>query len=211
MATALDLIQAGYTSSTANDAGRLAGDTEMLARLDRTFQSYYALWTEAAADGSLSHQTFTFSGVPASVILPTDVIDVDRLEVDGEKANLIPVIEKERLWHLAPAVYRQGLSLISRGQSGDPVAGTIISIWLDDAPATLSSLTSVIDVRFPVRFHNLLVLDLALYLDSKDEGRDPQQHMKLQGQFDHDEAAFKAVAPASNSAKDKASNPKGLT
>lgn len=210
MATALDLIQAGYASSTANDAGRLAGDSEMLARLNRTFQSYYALWTDAAADGALSNQSFTFSGIPASVTLPTDVIDVDRLEISGTKANLIPLVEKERLWHLAPAVYRQGLSLVSRGQTGDPVAGTVVSVWLNDPPATLSALSSVIDVRFPVRFHLLLILDLALYLDSKDEGRDPVQHQKLQAQFDHDEAVFKAVAPTSNSAKDKASNPKGL-
>lgn len=208
MTTAQQLIEAGYASSTANDAGRLATDTEMLGRLNRTYQGYYALWTEAAADGGLSLQSFTFGGAPPSVTLPTDVIDVDRLEINGDKANLIPVAERERTWHLAPAMYRQGLSLVSRGQAGDPIAGTVLSAWIDDAPAALSALSSVIDPRFPVRFHTLLVLDLALYLDSKDEGRDAQQHAKLDAQFAREEALFKAVAPNADSAKDKSTNPR---
>lgn len=201
--TAQQLIEAGYAKSTANDPGKLAVDIELLAELDRTFQLRYALWSSAADDGSLSSIALTFAGTPASVTLPTDIIDVDRLEIGGEKANLIPVAEKERLWHLPPAIYRQGLSLISRGHSGDPVNGTALTLWLDDAPASITALNSVIDVRFPVRFHKLLTLDIALYLDTKDIGRDPAQHQKLLDEYQREEAMFRAVAPAADSALDR--------
>jgi hypothetical protein len=193
MAIVQDIVEAAYAASTANDPGKLALDNELYNHLNRSFQLRYAQWTQPAGDAAHTQISLTFSGTPASVTLPTDIIEIDRVEINGTKGYVIPVHEKERGWNLAPAMYRQGLSLISRNKVGDPVNGTPITLWIDDAPATLSSLSSVIDIRFPVRFHKLLILDLALYLDTKDEGRDPAEHQKLMDQYEHEEAMFGAV------------------
>jgi hypothetical protein len=205
MAIAQDLIEAAYASSTANDPGKLSLDNELYNHLNRTFQLRYALWSKAVGDtASDVPLTLTFSGTPPTIPLPTDIIDIDRLEIAGTKAYLIPIAEKERSWHLAPSVYRQGLSLVSRGQTGDPISGTTMTLWIDDAPATLSSLSSVIDIRFPVRFHKLLILDLALYLDTKDEGRDPAQHQKLADEFQAEQSMFEAVLSITDPVKREA-------
>jgi hypothetical protein len=194
MAIVQDFIEAAYASSTANDPGKLSVDLELINHINRTFQLRYALWSKAVGDtASDTPLVLTFSGTPPTVSLPTDLIGIDRFEIAGTKGYLIPIAEKERGWHLAPSIYRQGLSLVSRGQTGDPVNGTVMTLWIDDTPATLSSLSSVIDIRFPVRFHNLLILDLALYLDSKDEGRDPAEHQKLLDAYQGDQAMFESI------------------
>lgn len=202
MATVQDLYESAIASSTANDAGKLSTDTEILNHLNRTFQLRFAVWSQivgGAASGT--PLLLTFSGTPATVTLPTDIIDVDRLEVGGLKVRMFPVEEKDRSWHLPPGVYRQGLTLVSRGNAGDPIIGNILTAWIDDAPATLTALSSVIDVRFPVRFHKLLILDLALYLDTKDEGRDPAGHQKLLDEFNREEQMFGAVIGVTDTTK----------
>jgi hypothetical protein len=200
-----DLVEAAYASSTANDPGKLALDNELYNHLNRTFQLRYALWSKAVGDtASDAPLVLTFSGTPPTVPLPTDIIDIDRFEIAGTKGYLIPIAEKERTWHLAPSIYRQGLSLVSRGQTGDPIIGTVMTLWIDDAPATLSSLSSTIDIRFPVRFHKLLILDLALYLDTKDEGRDPAQHQKLVDELQNEEQMFSAVLSITDPVKREA-------
>lgn len=202
MAIVQDIVEASYASSTASDAGKLATDLELVNHLNRTFQLRFAVWSQivggAASGVPLS---LTFSGSPATASLPTDIIDIDRLEIAGLKVRMLPVEEKDRSWHLAPGVYRQGLTLVSRGNSGDPIAGTVMTAWIDDAPATLTSLASVIDIRFPVRFHKLLILDLALYLDTKDEGRDPTGHQKLLDEYGREEQSFGQVIGVTDTTK----------
>lgn len=203
-ATAQQLIEAAYARSTANDAGKLATDAELIGQLDRTYQRLYALLAVAAGDNALTSVALSPSGSPASAALPTDVIDVVRVEraSDGAKVNLIPAAEKDRAWHLAPAVYRQGQSLISRGKTGDPVGGTALTAYVLDAPASLTSLNSTLDPRWPHRFDSLLVLDLALYLADKDDARNPADYQELRGDFKDEMAVFDALVGNSNSAKE---------
>lgn len=202
MATVQDLYEAAVASSTANDAGKLSVDLEMLNHLNRTFQLRFAVWSQIVGGAASGVPLLiTFSGTPPTATLPTDIIDIDRLEIAGLKVRMLPVEEKDRSWHLAPGVYRQGLTLVSRGLTGDPIAGTVMTAWIDDAPATLTSLASVIDIRFPVRFHKLLILDLALYLDTKDEGRDPAQHQKLLDDYGREDQMFGAVIGVTDTTK----------
>lgn len=213
MATVQNLYEAAIASATANDAGKLSTDLEVINHLNHTFQLRYALWSEAAGDAASGLPlTLTFSGTPATVTLPTDLIDINRVEFvsTGAKVRILPVEEKDRSWHLAPSVYRQGLTLVSRGQTGDPITGTVVTTWIDDAPATLTTLSSAIDIRFPVRFHKLLILDLALYLDTKDEGRDPSQHQKLLTEYQYEDSMFKTVSQLGQSSTQNPTLPKGL-
>jgi len=196
------IIEAAYSRSTANDPGKLATDLELIGRLDRTYQRMYAELAVASGDNCLSTTTLTLGGSPATATLPTDVIDVTRVEIAGSKVYLIPAYEKDRAWHLAPAVYRQGTSIISRGKTGDPTAGTILTVFILDAPAALTSLASTLDVRWPHRFDSILIDDLALYLSDKDVDRNPADYANLRTDLSDSTTAFNALVSNSNSAKE---------
>jgi hypothetical protein len=202
------LIEAAYSRSTANDPGKLAIDLELIGRLDRTYQRMYAELAVASGDNNLTSTVLTFSGTPASAALPTDVIDVVRVEVTstGAKGYLIPASEKDRAWHLAPAVYRQGSALISRGKAGDPVFGTQLTAYILDAPTALTSLASVLDPRWLHRYDSILIDDLALYLSDKDVNRNPADYQNLRTDLTDAMNAFNALVSNSNSAKETPHN-----
>lgn len=171
MSTVQELIEAAYVRSTANDPGKLAQDAELIGHLNRTYQGYFALMSAALPDANAAETSLTCLGTPATATLPADVIDLLRVETAaGVKVALIPVVEKDRAWHLAPAMYRVGRSLVSRGLANDPAPGTSLTLFHLDAPAALTARGDTLDDRWPVRFDQLLVVDLALYLATKDEG-----------------------------------------
>lgn len=202
--TAQQVIEAAYARSTANDAGKLATDTELIAHLDRTFQRYFAMAAVASGDTFLSATPVVLTGSPASASLPTDVIDLPRVELasTGAKVNLIPAVEKDRAWHLSPAVYRRGQTLVSRGQAGDPGSGVTLTAYVLDAPASLTALTSTLDARWPHRFDSLLILDLACYLSDKDVDRDPKDYADLTAALKDELTAFDLLLQNMNSAKE---------
>lgn len=202
MSSAQQLIEAAYARSTANNPGKLATDGELLPHLNRIYQARYAIMATAAPDRASTRTTVTLAGSPPSATLPTDSIDIRRVQTAaGTKVNIIPLEELERTWHLAPAVYRQGNSIISRGGAGDPIAAEVLTLFHLDAPAALSALASATDGRYPVRFEQLLVDELALYLDSKDPNRNAAAHEKLRKAFEAGETAFLAVNGLGSSAK----------
>jgi hypothetical protein len=212
MSTAQSLIEAGYARSVANDAGKLASDGELLLHLNRKYQSLYAIMALAGGDNALAKTVLVFGGVPASAVLPVDLIDIKRIErPDGSKVYLIPADEKDRSWHLAPAVYRQGGSLISRGNTGDLVAAESVNVFHLDAPAALSALVSVTDARFPVRYEDILVLDLAIYLSTKDEGRSETEYKQLKDEYADAMAMFNALVRGSNTALERPSTATAAT
>lgn len=184
--TVQQIIEAAYARSTANDPGKLATDGELLALTNRI---YHALWAIAAVANPAAFTsrvaTTALAGAPASTALTTDVIDVRRVQTAAAaKVNVIPLEEIDRSYHLAPAVYRQGGVLVSRGLAGDPVAGDILTIFQLDAPADLTLLASVLDVRFPTRNMELVITMIAMYLSTKDEGRDAAEFAKLKSYHD---------------------------
>lgn len=141
MATAQDIIESAYARSSSNDAGKLAVDGEMLAHLNRKYQHYFALFVARGGDVGVTKSAVALAGAPATGALPADMVDLIRIETTaGAKVNLIPVTEKARSWHLAPAVYRLGNSLVSRGNAGDPAAGETINVYLKDATTAFTPL-----------------------------------------------------------------------
>lgn len=182
-ATAQQLIEASYSRSTANDPGKLATDGELLGALNRMYQLLYALKAVSAPEQHTVGVNLVLSASVATI--PTDSIDIRRVEgvsgtvTAGTKINVIPVEEKDRSWHLAPRMYRNGNSLISLAGSGDPGAADTIKVFHLDAPATLAALATALDARYPVRFEELLVVHLAIYLSTKDTNRDATEFAKL--------------------------------
>lgn len=204
--TAQALIEAGYARSTANDAGKLASDGELLLHVNRKYQSLYAIMALAGGDNALAKTTLVLAGSPPSVALPADIIDIKRLEqLLGGKAYLVPADEKDRSWHLAPAFYRQGNSLVSLARSGDLAAGQSVVVYHLDSPVALTTLASVTDARFPTRYEDILVLDLAIYLSTKDENRSETEYKQLKDELADAMKMFNALVRGSNTAKDRPS------
>jgi hypothetical protein len=208
MTTAQSLIESGYARSTANDAGKLASDGELLLHLNRKYQSLYAIMAVEGGDNALASTILVLAGgPPAFAALPVDVIDIKRLEqLSGAKAYLVPADEKDRSWHLAPAFYRQGNSLISLGRAGDLGVGGSVVVYHLDSPAALSALGSTTDPRFPVRYEDILVLDLAIYLSSKDEDRADKEYKQLKDEYADAMGMFNKLVKSSNTAKDRPSD-----
>lgn len=193
MATAQEWIEAAYARSTANDPGKLAVDAELLGHLDRFYQRIYPLFAKARPDEAGTRGTWVMSGTPAAFTIPVETFAITSLHLaSGGQVHLIPVHEKERRWHIAPAVMRVGAQLVSRAMTGDPVNGTSLSVVYLDPPAPLVALNATVDTRFPTRHHQLCVDALALYLDTKDAGRDPAGHQKLMASYQGGVAAFAA-------------------
>jgi hypothetical protein len=200
MTTAEQLIEAGYARSTANDPGKLATDAELLDRLNRNYALVYALAARQRPDEFASVVTITLVGASASYALPVDLIELRRIQypnplppyAGGATVHLIPAAEITRVYHTAPCMFRTGSTIYSRLAPGDPVGGDVLNAWMLLSGATLSTLASTIDAVFPMRHTLLLVNDLALYLDAKDEDRDPEQFRKLAADQGMRVAAFAA-------------------
>lgn len=168
------IIEGAYNRASNNDPGKLAVDGELLAHLNRIYQRTYALIARARPDQFSTTLPLTLAGSPPGATLGADIIDIlNVLDVSRRKINVIPITEQFRTYHLAPCMYRQGMSLLSRAQVGDPFAGQVISVIQLDAPTALAAanLSDVLDSRYPSRHHQLLIDMLAVYIATKDAGR----------------------------------------
>ena len=201
MATAQTILEAGINRSTSNDPGKLSMDSELLGLLNRKYQTYHAMLGLSAPDRALGTGVVAMAGSPPAGTLPTDMVDLRRVQTAaGVQVSVVPVDEKDRSWHLAPAVYRQGNTIVSLGRTGDPVAAASLTIYYVDAPGALSALGDTLDARFPVQCHELLVLDVALYLSAKDEGRNPSEYERLKSERDFHWQAFTALVASPSGA-----------
>jgi hypothetical protein len=193
MTTAADFISAAYNRSSANDPGKLAQDAELLAHLNRVYQRLWALWSRARPDEAGSVATVTLAGVPPFSVLPTGEVDI--IQVTNallQPVHVIPSNELTRQWHVAPCVYRLGVNVVSRNLASDPLAGDVLTLNLLDAPLALTTTSTLIDPRFPIRHHQLPIDSLAVYLSVKDAGRDQGDRTALLGELKIAGACFVA-------------------
>lgn len=181
MTTVQELVEGAYARSASNDPGKLATEGELVTVANRMYQLVYAIMAAAAPERFTSRAVLAaMVGAPAATALSVDIIDVRRVQrASGAKVNVIPLEEVDRLWHSAPAVYRLSGALVSRGRTDDPVAGEVLHVFQLDAPAGLVNIASVLDARFPVRHIGLLIDEMAMYLSTKDEERNPTEFAKL--------------------------------
>lgn len=183
MATAQVIVEAAFSRSTKNDPGKLAVDGEMIGTLDRVHQTLYAVAAVAAPERHTVGVNLVLAASIATI--PTDSIDLRRVEgfagtvAAGSKINVIPVEEKDRSWHIAPRMYRLSSTLVSLGGVGDPGAADMVKLFHLDAPAAITVLGSTTDARFPKRYDELLIVTMAIYLSTKDAGRDMADFNKL--------------------------------
>lgn len=206
------VFEAALARSTANDGGKLVVDGEMIAHLNRFYQQRHALMAVFMPDNAAvsATQTFATSGPRVTSALPggstgltpIDIIKIEALSISGASAGarvyMTPIRDKDRIWNLTPAVYREGNSLVSCGRPGDPVNGSTATMFYVDPPAVLSALSSTLDPRYPVRFEMGLILNSALYMAIKDEERNPAHIAGLQAELDADNKTFLKLIGASD-------------
>lgn len=204
MATSAQVIvEAGFAKATGNAPGKLSNDGELLNRLNRVYLAYYALAARQRPDSFSSTSDLTFSGSPAQCILAsaaspalTDTVEIRYIKgktggvAAGAKVHLVTETEAQKTYQIAPCVFQRGLAIVSRAAAGDPVAADVLTATVLDNPTPLTTLATNIDARFPQRHHEILVNDVALYLDAKDEGRDAGAFQKLQADQRRAIAAF---------------------
>lgn len=179
MATVQSIVEAGYAGSTANEAGDLAGDTELIGYLNRVFQAAFAL--AAAADPAKYSTRVTITCVASVATLPTDVIDVLIVRAGGVKVHLAEVQNLHRANEIPPVMFREGNTLVSRGLPGDPGPTQVLSVSCTAPPTALTTLAQSLDARWPERYNEMLVAAVRLYLAMKDEGRSPA-HLSMTAQ-----------------------------
>lgn len=194
LVTVGDIINRAYERSTRNDPGKLATDANMMNALSQIFIAYYTAWALAPRNRDAAMALSELTVIAAlTAELPEGTLSLVRCETDdGAEVNIIPLEEKQASWHLAPAMYRSGMTLVSRAQTGDPAAGDFLTLWHIDAPEiAFTGLDDVVDERFPQSHHLVLVLELAVLLSVKDEGRDDYE--KLVAQLNQQVALFNTV------------------
>ena len=194
MATSVQtIITAAYLRSSLNDPGKLAQNAELIGHLNRAYQRSWMLIARARPDQYAASTDLTFAGVPPTASLPANLIDLlDVTDADGATVNIIPATQRTRTWNLAPCIYRVGMSLKTRGDADDPIAGDVMTVLYLDAPEALDALADELDTRWPVRHDQLLVDYLAMYLSVKDAGRDNNDRQALIAEQRSNAAAFAA-------------------
>lgn len=199
LTTVQQLIEGGYSRSASNDPGKLATDGELLALINRIYHALWAIAATASPERFVSRATLpALAGGPASTSLSPDLIDLRRVQLaGGGKVTVFPLEEMERTWHLAPAIFREGNLLVSRGASAgtygaaaDPIAGDVLTAWLIEAPADLTALAQALDARFPTRNMELVIGMIAMYLSTKDDERNPAEFAKLKSYHDTNMEVF---------------------
>jgi hypothetical protein len=194
------IIDGAYNRATDNDPGKLAQDGELIAHLSRVYERAWPLVARARPDEFNTQSSATLTGVPPRLSLPLDLIALLGVyTAGGNPVWVSATTDRTRLWNLAPSMYRQGLTLVSRNLTGDPLAGDLLTLVILDAPAPLVYLTDTLDARWPVRHVQLLVDVLAVYLSVKDAGRDAGDRAAIGAELQQSVAAFAAeygLAPA---------------
>lgn len=199
MANVQSIIERAYNRSTANDPGKLALDPELILHLNGVFQRFYALWAFQRPNLATTRTYLTLMGNPATAVMSPVPIELRFIFNENEQqVNEIDNTDRERGYHFAPCIYREGARLTSRAHGGDPVACDILELTVIDTPVSLTALDTLLDPRFPERHHQLLVDALAMYLATKDEGREAVEIDKLMKEYATSLGAFAAdfdIAP----------------
>jgi hypothetical protein len=178
MATVQDLIVAAYAKSGKNKGQQIATEgTELLKQFNRNLRGYFSV---AARVNPL------FFGKKATVAFgsgkwayPADVEALWRVETEGgEEVALVPLEDRQAEVSL-PAVYYFAQALYSAGNAEDPTSGNLV-LFYSRQPTEASTVTSAIDTDWPVSFEELLVLDLAAMLATKDNRGDELENVRTE-------------------------------
>lgn len=178
--TAKDLIIRAVARRTANDPDKTAGRPELIRALSDYLRQIYVQVAEVDIEffGTSSDVTGA-SGVWA---IPSTMIAVfDVRDSDDEAVSVVPFRDKDA--DIPPRVYQLGSSLYTVGETDDPGASAVLTLYgaalhaALDPTAVWDDAANTLESSWPERHNDLLVAVLARYLAFKG-GRptDVQEH-----------------------------------
>lgn len=202
--TAQQIIDAALAKNLANDAGTTdlaSNTTELLAVISRAVQQVYALAAVPQQDGGTGRTGYftrsttvtvgtpntTFVALPAAAYVPTFTDSLGRVVATVTMEEL-----REGRAEYPPAIVIRDGKFASAARTGDPSAGSTLTVDYAYLPAVLTAATNYIGAttltdsttsNWPSFVGDeFLICDLALYLAIKDGMRDPQEIEALKGQ-----------------------------
>jgi len=174
--TPQDILTAAYGKSLKNKPGTIATEsTELLEVVIRALRGLYA------AAARVNH---LFFAEQAAVTLaagawarPETAESIFRIERNanttggsgavGSEVVVVPFDDRAAESGKG-AVYRFGQKFYSAGNAADPTGGEL-AFFYSRRPTSPASLTATLDAQWTETFNELLILETALYLASKDD------------------------------------------
>lgn len=174
MATALEVMQAGYAKSSKNKAGEIATEaTELLAVMNNRLRKYFSFMSELNWQLAGAIVPVTYNAGSLGWPRPSNAEMVVRLERAATAQEVVVVSALDRAAEpTLPAMYRLGGVFRTVGGAVDPVTAETINFFIARHPATLTAPGQQIDTAWPTSFDDLLAWEIAMYLARKDGRQD---------------------------------------
>lgn len=172
-----DILIGAYAKSTKNKPGTLATEaTELLQVVIRAMRGLYAAAARVnpyffaeSADVTISGGAWARPETAESVVrLERVAATTGGLGAAGTRIIVVP-FDDRAAEPGKPAVYRFGQQYWSAGNSPDPTGGDI-KFYYAKRPTDPATVNSTLDAKWTEQFNELLMLEVALYLATKDEG-----------------------------------------
>jgi hypothetical protein len=169
--TVQDIFEAAYSRSTQNMPGTIATEsTELLAVVQRALDGCYAMAARINPTFFAASASVTPPGAATPWARPETAESIFRIEdnADASEVVVVPYDDRTAESGLA-AVYEWGQGFYEAGNAGDPDPATVtLDFYYSKRPDTLTAITDTLDDMWTEQFNELLVLEVAIYLATKD-------------------------------------------
>jgi hypothetical protein len=161
------ILNAAYSRSTQNNPGTIATEsTELLAVVQRALDGCYAF--AARINPTFFADTADVVGVAGVWARPEAAESIFLIEeADGTEVAVVPYNDRTAE-ELMPSVYEFGQNFYKAGNTSDPGDTDTLTFYFASRPATLTALSDVLDAMWREQFNELLELEVAIYLATKD-------------------------------------------
>lgn len=176
--TVQEILLAAYSKSAKNRPGHIASEsTELLQVVVRALRGLFA-------DGVKFNQKFyarrasvAYDGTAGGWPRPDAAEAIVRIELpNGKRVAEVPFDDREAEKGL-PSVYGLGQVFYSAGNTNDPVSGNLVMFY-SARPRDLTDLEAdpegTLDPNWPEQFNELLILEVAIYLATKEGNREAE-------------------------------------
>lgn len=169
--TVQDILEIAYSKSTQNNPGTIATEsTELLNVVQRMLDGCYAI----AARINPIHfaEKATVAGAAGAWPRPEGAESIFQLQDNADDSEIVVVPWDDVTAESGiAAVYEWGQSFYPAGNANDPdPALDSINFFYSKRPTLLTTLTDVLDTLWEEQFNELLALEVAIYLATKDMG-----------------------------------------
>ena len=177
--TVQDILNAAYSRSTQNNPGTIATEsTELLAVVQRAIDGCYAFAARINPTFFGDTLAVTPPGASTPWARPEAAEAIFRIEDDADDSEVVVVPYDDRTAESGlAAVYEWGQAFYEAGNAGDPDPATdTLNFFFAKRPDTLTVVGDTLDSMWREQFNELLVVEVAIYLATKDGAAQSRQN-----------------------------------